>query len=178
MLLYHGSGTGGIQTLRPSLSNHGKPYVYLTPDPNLAVIYAHKYPTEENCWFSYLYRDGQLHYEEYFSGQLEEFYQGAGGYVYACKAEGLERLDKMPWVYLSEAPVPVTDRRYIPSLYDEIIALGNAGRIIIDRYDPDNERCVAVSRRLMLKEIEDGKLREHPDSEYARFIHAHFPDLL
>ena len=33
-------------------------------------------------------------------------------------------------------------------------------------------------RRMTQREIETMGLRENPDSEYARFIHAHYPDLL
>lgn len=175
MKLYHGSATGGIATLRPSLSNHDKPYVYLTDCPALAVIYAHNALTPPNGWFSYYFKDGALHYDEYFPGQLEEFYQGFGGYVYACETEGLERLDKMPWVYLSREPVPVREVRFIPRLLDELLALEEAGRLILHRYEDHSEKKLEVIRRMTLREIE--ALKETPDEEYEGFLRLHYPEL-
>lgn len=178
MKLYHGSAMAGIQVLEPHLPKHGKPYVYLTDSPDLAVIYAHNPMSPPNAWFSYYFKDGALLYDEYFPGQLEELYRGFGGYVYTCEAEGLAQLDQMPWVYLSEEAVPVSECRFIPDLYEELLALEQAGRLTIHRYEGHDEKKLAGIRRMLLREIETKGLRENPESEYARFLFSHFPDLL
>lgn len=42
MLLYHGSCVGGLNELTPFLSEHKKPYVYLSSNPVVALLYAVK----------------------------------------------------------------------------------------------------------------------------------------
>lgn len=71
MTLYHGSGKNGLTTLRPYISDHGKPYVYFTDCFNLAVMYAAKNPIN-----TYWFKDGVLHYDEYFEGQFEALHDG------------------------------------------------------------------------------------------------------
>ena len=39
MTLYHGSPHSGIGTLQPSLSQHGKAYVYFSTNPVIAAMY-------------------------------------------------------------------------------------------------------------------------------------------
>ncbi len=100
MKLYHGSPVGGIAALTPHLSTHQKPYVYLTHLPELAVIYAHNPFAPPNGMFSYYVKDGVLHYDEYFSGQLAEFYRGFSGYIYTCEVDpdSLRRAEQMDWI--------------------------------------------------------------------------------
>lgn len=71
MKLCHGSPVPNLTVLRPSLSKHSRPLVYLTDIPELAAIYAHNPLTPPNYFFSYYVRDGVLHYDEYFPGQLD-----------------------------------------------------------------------------------------------------------
>lgn len=178
MTLFHGSATGGITQLRPFVSNHGKAYVYLCDSEALATLYAHNALPRPNGWFPYWFnKDGQLGYDEYFPGQLEAFYQGQSGYVYTAEAE-LPRLDKMPWVHLSESPVDVAACRYIPDLLEELLSLEARGRLIIRRHETLPERMVETIRLMVLKEIKEKDLRSHPEDAYAQFIHAHYPELL
>lgn len=177
-MLYHGSGTPGIQTLLPRQSNHDQPYVYFTDSEALATIYAHNVMTPPNGWFTYCWdKDGRLIYEEYFPGQLTEFYAGQQGYLYACDLP-LRPMAQMPWVYLSDAAVPVTSCRKIPDLLEELLAWEQRGKLLIRRYETLSAAALDTIRRIVLKEIEKDALREHPEAEYARFIHQHFPELL
>ncbi len=179
MQLFHGSSVPGIQTLEPRLSNHGKPYVYLTHTKALATIYAHNVMTPPNGWFTYYFRkeDGKLVYEEYFPNQLEEFYENQRGYIYTCEAN-LPVLEKMPWVYLSDEPVPVACCQEIPDLLSALLAYEKTGELIIRRFETLSARQLEVIHRINLSEIEKYHLREHPESEHGRFIFSHYPDLL
>ena len=178
MTLYHGSATPGITTLRPNLSNHGKPLVYLTNDPALAVIYAHNPLTPPDCYFPYFYdKEGQLCYEEYFPQALD-LYKGFGGYVYTAEADNLTQLEKMPWVYLSEEPVPVTGCRFIPDLYAELLALDAVGSLKIIRFGDLTEQKLQGIYGMLRREAQREGLKDHPEREYARFYQAHFPFLL
>ena len=134
MKLYHGSSLGGIEKLRPGLSNHDKPYVYLTHSPILAALYAHNPLTRPNGFFSYWWgKDGILRYDEYFENQLEAIYSGQCGFVYECTGE-YPQLEKMPWVYLSEAEVPVIDCVEIRDLYAQLLQYEKEGLLIVRRW--------------------------------------------
>ncbi len=178
MLLYHGSSVPGIRTLEPRLSNHEKPYVYLTHSKPLAVLYAHNVLTPPNGFFTYFMdKNRALVYEEYFPNQLETLYAKQRGFVYTCEAD-LPSLPAMPWVYLSEAPVPVASWEEIPDLLHELLRLEQEGALTIRRYETLSPQDRAINDRVILREIETLKLREHPETEYGRFLHVHFPHLL
>ena len=176
MKLYHGSPVPGITQLDPARSSDGQSHVFLTHSDALAVLYAHNPLTRPNGWFPYYWdREGNLHYDEYFPGATVEIYGGQGGWVYTCEGDYPHRED-MPWVYLADQPVPVLERRFIPDIYQELLELERAGRLTITRYETLSEQGLAFVRRIIQREI--GRLREHPNEEYAAYIHAHFPDLL
>lgn len=42
MHFYHGSPIGGLDELKPFLSEHGKPYIYFSSSPIVALLYAVK----------------------------------------------------------------------------------------------------------------------------------------
>lgn len=178
MKLYHGSPIPGITTLHPRLSNHGKPYVYLTDCPALAVIYAHNPLPPPEGYFPYLFdKEGQLCYEEYFPNALD-LYKGFRGYVYTAEAEGLNQLEKMPWVYLSQEPVAVTGCRFIPDLYEELLALNEAGGLKLIRFGDLTEQKLQGIYGMLRREAQRENLKDHPESAYAQFYQAHFPFLL
>lgn len=177
MTLYHGSPVKGIKTLTPHVSTHGKPYVYLTDNPDLAVIYAHNVlPPPYGC-FPYSFKNGELHYDEVFPGQLEELYHGYPGYLYTCEVQGLRPLDRMNWIYLSEQEVPVSGCRSIPDLYEEILRLEKAGRVVLHRYETQTEEQLSIYRRLIREEVEQLRLLDKPENPYMQFISRHFPGL-
>ena len=179
MKLYHGSPLPNLSVLKPSLSAHSRALVYLTDIPELAAIYAHNPLAPPNYFFSYYLRDGALHYDEYFPNQLEEFYSGREGYIYSADLDptAFDHPDKMPWIYMSEAPVAPTDCRHIPDLRVELLDRERDGRLTIHRYASHSEKYLATIRRLIAQEIADRRLRDRPDDEYAAFLRAHFPDL-
>lgn len=167
MKLFHGSMTGGIQDLNPALSNHGRPYVYLTDSEALAVVYSHNPMTRPNGWFTYCWRSGKLHYDEYFPNALEEIYRGHSGYIYTCQGD-FPAMEKMPWVYLSEVPVPVIGERHIPDVCEELLRLEREGELVINRYE-------TMSDRFKAHVIDLARPKENDDEEYRRFVRKYFP---
>lgn len=117
MKLYHGSPVPNLTVLRPPLSKHSRPLVYLTDIPELAAIYAHNPLTPPNYFFSYYVRDGVLHYDEYFPGQLD------------CEREG--RLTIHRYAAQSE--------KYLATIH-RLIAQEIAERRLRD--DPDDDYAV------------------------------------
>ena len=177
MMLYHGSATPGLTRLIPFQSNHDRPYVYLTHSPALAALYAHNPMTRPNGWFTYRWdREGRLHYDEYFPGQLAALYQGQTGCVYAAEAE-LPAMEKMPWIYLSEIPVQVTACQDIPDLMAHLLLLETRGELIVHRYETLSDAARENFRRIVRREIDKNALREHPESEYAMFLHRYMPEV-
>ena len=177
MKLYHGSPVAGIETLKPSLSNHGEPYVYLTHIETLAVIYAYNPLTPPDGYFPYYVNreDGSLHYDEYFPGAFDEIFTGKSGYVYTCEIDReLERLDKMTWVHLSPEPVKVSKCRFIPDLRAELLDAERKGLLTIHRYETLSERKREGIKNMILREFEAEGGLEKPDSESVRFYRKYF----
>ena len=177
MVLYHGSPTGGITALRPALSNHGKPYVYLTHSKPLALLYAHNPLPAPQGWFPYFWRDDVLHYDEYFPGALAEIYGGQGGWVYTCEGEW-PALEKMPWVYLSQEEVPVAAARYVPDLLAALLEWERRGELIIHRYEDIPEKQREIHRRVVARSAEGLDSGDPGVREYLDFIRTHMPGVL
>ena len=173
MLLYHGSSTGGITALRPGLSNHNKPYVYLTDCPTLALFYAHNPIARPGGFFPYYFdKEGQLHYDEYFSDQTHRLYAGHSGWVYTAETTNLPRLDKMTWIYLSEEEVPITRAEFIPDLYVALLDAEATGRLVLHRYEDATEQKHHLHRRVVQKSL-DG----HADDAYVHFLQQYMPEV-
>ncbi len=177
MKLYHGSAVPGIETLLPRVSSHGRPLVYLTDIETLALIYACNPLTPPDGYFPYYVTpDGELHYDEYYPGAFDDIFTGRSGYIYACEvSEELPRLDRMTWVYLSEAPVKVSSCEYVPDLRAALLKAEAARRLHIHRYETLSEKKLAGIQRMILREFTDPEKPVDPESEYARFCRARFP---
>lgn len=177
MIYYHGSSTDGIRVLRPFLSNHDRPYVYLTHSEVLATLYAANPMTRPNGWFSYWWdKDGQLYYDEYFDGQLEEIYRGKAGYIYLCQGE-YPALPKMPWVHLSEADVPVTRCQLIPDLCERLLQYEAEGRLIIRRWRDRTPAGKVGVLNVVRNSLQSTTGNSDTAEEYRSYIYAHFPEL-
>ena len=173
MTLYHGSSVPHLTELKPFLSNHEKPFVYLTDDQTLALLYAHNPIARPGGFFPYWFdKSGQLHYDEFFSGQTSLIYEHHDGWVYSAETQDLPRLDKMPWVYLSNTPVPLRGAEHIPDLYRALLDAEKVGRIIIHRYEDippeQQERHRQVVRR---------SFADHGEDDYMRFMRTYMPEL-
>lgn len=177
MILYHGSSTGGIEALKPFVSNHENPYVYLTNSQVLATLYAANPMKRPNGWFPYWWDRGeQLVYDEYYEHQLEEIYRGKTGYVYTCQGE-YPTLPKMPWVYLSETDVPVIHCQVIPDLYEQLLQYEAEGRLVIRRWEQRTPAGRAGILKVVSDSLRDHEAHTHQAEEYRCFVYARFPEL-
>lgn len=177
MNLYHGSGVPGIERLRPFSSNHGKPYVYLTHSPILAALYAHNPLTRPNGFFTYWWgKDGMLRYDEYFENQMETIYTGQRGFVYECRG-AYPQLEKMPWVYLSEGEIAVTDCVEIPDLCDQLLQYERDGLLIVRRWRNASEKQREIWENVVRRSLAQTDLSTPTGQEYAAYIRKHFPKL-
>lgn len=173
MTLYHGSSVPRLTELKPFPSNHGKPYVYLSDNATLALLYAHNPIARPGGFFPYWFdKEGMLHYDEYFPYQLHRMYGGHDGWIYHAEADGLAQLDKMPWVYLSESPVQITHAVHVPDLYAALLDAEQAGQLILHRYEDIPEEQRERHRRVVRRSLEG-----HEEDDYARFLREYMPEL-
>lgn len=180
MTLYHGSPRGGIKTLRPSLSQHGKAYVYFSTNPVIAAMYVFNPLPAPHAFFPYGFdREGRLIYEEYYEGQFMELYGGREGFLYECdEVPDTFNPTKIPHVLVSAAPVPVSRCTRIPDAAEYFRARAEEGKLRLFFYDEMRTlgRLPRVAR-IVRAEIEEHRLRERPEDPAAAFYQSHFPEL-
>ena len=133
MTLYHGSPQGGIGMLQPSLSQHGKAYVYFSTNPVIAAMYVFNPLPAPHAFFPYGFdREGRLIYEEYYEGQFEQLYGGREGFLYECdNVPGAFNPTQIPHVLVSAAPVPVSRCTRIPDAAEYFRARAGEGKLRI-----------------------------------------------
>ena len=181
MKLYHGSPNGSIDVLKPQQSNHEKEYVYFITHEVLAVLYAYNPIERPGGFYTYSFgNNGEVYYNEFFEGQLEKIYSGKSGYVYSINNDdyNLKKLEKMPWVYLSEKTIKVEKPLFISDIYKEVLRLEKQGKIIVNRYETLSNEQREKYRNVVIKDIEMKDLKNRMDNSYSKFLHEHFPDLI
>ncbi|MGL5507740.1 MAG: hypothetical protein ACRDB0_07550, partial [Paraclostridium sp.] len=58
MILYHGSNTGGIYDLEPTVADHERPYVYMTTIDVVSAFYLCNAVEKPYYWFPYGFVQG------------------------------------------------------------------------------------------------------------------------
>ena len=85
MPFYHGSPVGGLNELKPFLSEHEKQYIYFTQNPLVALLYAVHSVDKPFSYYPYGFdKDGTIHYSEYYQDAFSDIYKGKQGYLYEC----------------------------------------------------------------------------------------------
>lgn len=177
MILYHGSKVPNIKSLRPFSSNHDKPYVYLTHSKVLAAIYAHNPLTRPNGFFSYWWgKDGMLYYDEYFENQLETIYSGKTGYVYECEGD-CRQMEKMPWVYLSEDSVSVSNCVEISDIYEQLLQYEQEKLLTVRRWNEVSDKQKEVWENVVRRSLATTDLTTPTGMEYYLYVKAHFKNI-
>lgn len=183
-MLYHASPVKGITTLVPHVSNHEKPFVYLSEKRENVLVYLSN-AVEKHCretgfvwngpwckWASYSFtRDGILLLEEYYPNATEDTYKGVSGHIYQVEAcAAAKAMEDIPHAYASSEPVDVVDCEYIPDAYEALLKAENEGLPVIKRWHdlPESTRC-------WLEKVipqEYAKAEKHPD--YRFFLRSKF----
>ena len=180
MTLYHGSPQGGIGMLQPSLSQHGKAYVYFSTNPVIAAMYVFNPLPAPHAFFPYGFdREGRLIYEEYYEGQFEQLYGGREGFLYECdNVPGAFNPTQIPHVLVSAAPVPVSRCIRIPDAAEYFRARAGEGKLRIFLYDEMRTlgRRARVAR-MIREDMEAEGLCDRPEHPLSKFSRAHFPEL-
>lgn len=173
MELYHASPTAGLMVLRPSVTAYfGKPkQVCLTALKPMALLYGIKH-------FEYTYgytRDGNLYYEEYFPGVLEELYRGKSASLYRCAwREGMEKT-QIPNEYVSAEEVPVEEEIPVPDVCEALLEEERLGTMKIVRWPEVSEKMRRWIVNAEMEVILENKLLG-TDTAMARYMREKYPE--
>lgn len=173
MELYHASPTAGLTVLRPSVTAYfGKPkQVCLTALKPMALLYGIKH-------FEYTYgytRDGNLYYEEYFPGALEELYRGKSASLYRCAwREGMEKT-QIPNEYVSAEEVLVEEEIPVPDVCEALLEEERLGTMKIVRWPEVSEKMRRWIVNAEMEVILENKLLG-TDTAMARYMREKYPE--
>lgn len=187
-MYYHASGTEGLSTLEPRVSNHQIPLIYFSKKRENVLVYLsnaiQKYCIEQGFeysgtwrkWASYGFdKDGIQRIEEYYPNALVDTYKGVSGYVYFAEmVEDSGFLTNIPDAVTSEKTIVVNDCEYVADAYEAILEAEKHGLIRITRYHELSDKMMKWIKETIIKEYEQAD--EYPD--YRFFLEAKFGDFL
>ena len=129
--VYHGSPNGNLKVLKPKKSTHLNNYVYATPNPAIALIFA----TENNgdLDFDLRVENSKIIFTERRKDAFNEY--NKSGYLYTLDAKNFKALDIL-WEgeVVSSQEEEILQCEYIPNLFKKIEEYAEKGKIIIYRY--------------------------------------------
>lgn len=185
---FHSSQSKNISVLKPRISNHNIPLVYLSSKRENTLVYlsnaVEKYCKENGFiyegiwskWGPYGFQNGILQYEEYYPNALEETYGGVGGYIYSCSniEADMDFELKIPDAIVSRKEVHIDSCEVIDDALVEILKAEKAGLINIVKYND-----FITKRENWLRTIIKSEYNEainHP--EYRFFLEEKFATYL
>ena len=183
-MFYHASRTPDITILKPRVSNHGKPRVYLSTKRENTLVYLCN-AIEKHCkqvgfeydgiyqkWGSYGFtKEGILQIDEYYPNATFETYKGEVGYIYSVKQiESYNEQEDIPYAIITECEVHVDDCEYVPDAYEAIQNAKKNGEIIITEYADNSSEMMEWIKKTIIVEYNNANL--HP--EYMEFLRAKF----
>ena len=177
MHLYHGSSIIGLRTLRPSLADHGKPYVYFSTDEITAAFYAASAVERPYYFFPYGYdAAGCPVYTETYQNALFETYTGRSGCVYVCDLPepALLRFPSNPHMRLLASEAPVLRAEAIENLGEWFLKKEAEGKFRIQRYETLAKSELASWHGMILEELR-AACAETQENAYAAFVRRTMP---
>lgn len=178
ILLYHGSSTGGIQTLQPFTADHGKPYVYFSTSDVSAALYAARAIERPYYWVPYSYSaQGKITYTEVWRNAFAEIFSGKTGFVYCCEADDktLLRFPTHQSLRLATDPVPVSRAEKIEDLHAWFLQREREGKIVIQRYDSLLPDQLSLWHGMVLEELIANFSALEQNNAYTRFVQEKMP---
>ncbi len=178
-ILYHGSPVGGLVALKPQISEHGKPYVYFSTNPNVALLYAVKPVPKPYSFYPFGFDTaGNPVYSEYFENAFSVLYKGKTGYLYECS--GLEKMENPTHIssaYTTEAAVLIDRVTKIPDLYSYFKKQEEQGRFSVKSFSKIGEKEMQFARKAVQKEMEACGHKNAPENPMCVFIRTYFPEV-
>lgn len=183
-MLYHASQVPNIKILKPAVSNHEKPLIYLSEKRQNTLVYLSN-AVEKHCmqtgflhngkwktWASYGFtNEGILRLDEYYPNATKDTYSGVPGYIYSVTGdESVQKQTDIPYAYTSAKSMSVTGCEYIEDVYIELLKQEREGKIMLTRYEDNSTLMHEWIRKSILAEYE--KAGGQPD--YRHFLKAKF----
>jgi len=177
MKIYHGSSIGGIATLEPSKSMHGKSYVYFSANVVVATLYTVNALQRPHYWYPYGFdKEGRVTYDEVYPNAFKDFYNEKKGYIYECDVkEGLlENPTQVPYVKLSRLPVKVSKCIEIENIYQQLIRYMDENKLILYQFEKMSDKALECYHRMIIDSLKN----EHIDEDsYSEFIKLKMPNV-
>jgi hypothetical protein len=128
----------------------------------------------QNYEYTYGYREGQIHLDEYFPNALEILYRGKSASLYICQPERTETT-QIPNEAVSEKPVPVIEEILIPDALEALLEQQRLGNLLIRRFHELPERAYDWIRTAEADCIRKADLIHNPGPK-ADYYRAHYPE--
>ena len=178
MLLYHGSPVGDLTELTPFLSEHQKPYVYLSANPVIALLYIVKPVPKPFSFYPYGFCGEKVVYSEYYEDCFRDLYKGRSGFLYTCEnVENVKNPTLISHVYTSEDTVKISRCKKIDDVYEEIMQYKEKGLFSVKPIEEVSERELNFAYREIRKNITMHNLKAYPDNPMRQFIIEKFPQI-
>lgn len=186
-VLYHASPIPHLTELTPHVSNHGKPLVYLADRRESVLVYLSN-PVERHCKRTGFPHDGPFYkfasygfspegmpvLEEYYPDAFGDTFAGVSGWIYRAESGDCTPLEGIPGAFVSERPVKVADREFVPDAYEAILQAEKEGFVLLRRYQSHSPEKLRWIGDMVKKEYQNAA--KYPD--YQDFLQAKFPHLL
>ena len=177
MILYHGSAVGGLE-LKPFLSEHKKPYIYLSSNPVVALLYTVKPVPKPFSFYPYGFSGERVVYSEYYKNCFEEIYKGKKGFLYECEnVKNIENPTTINCAYTCEEPVKVSRCIEIKDVYNKFMEYKEMDLFEIKPFEQISEKELNFVYDDMKRTIEQYDLKNNPKSPMSEFIKTHFSNV-
>lgn len=178
MTLYHGSPIGNIKELVPSLSEHGKPYIYFAKNPVVALLYAVRPVEKPFSWYPYGFDGDTVIYSEYYEGAFADIYKDKIGFLYECdNVPNTENPTNINCAYTCEKAVTVDRVSRIDDIYKHFMNHQSHGNFCIKEYKDIGPEEIAMVTENLKNLILNNNLIADKDSQISRFISEKFPQI-
>lgn len=177
MSFYHGSPVGGLTELKPFLSEHGQPYVYLAANPLVALLYAVKPVPKPFSFYPYGFdKRGNVVFSEYYENAFYDIYGGKRGYLYECRdLQNVQNPTQISCAYTCPEPVKIKAAVEIPDLYAYYREQEKKGLFFIKPYGEISEKERSLAADAIKKDMDKHQLKNVPEHPMSVFIRKHFP---
>lgn len=179
MELFHGSPIGGLTELKPFLSEHGKPYIYFSSDPIVALLYAVKPVPKPFSFYPYGFeKNGCVVYSEYYPNAFCDLYKGKTGYLYECNdVKKTSNPTQINCAYTCSEPIKVDKATQIPDLYSFFKEQEANGSFRVKHRSEISCKEMQFVYDELKKDIKLHELKNFPDHPMSVFIRCNFPNV-
>ncbi|MCI8632618.1 MAG: hypothetical protein HFE64_03930 [Lachnospiraceae bacterium] len=179
MHFYHGSPIGGLNELKPFLSEHGKQYIYFSTNPVVALLYAVKPVPKPFSFYPYGFeKDGTVVYSEYFENAFYHLYNGKVGYLYECmNLKNMDNPTNINCAYTCSEPIKVNTVTEISNLYTYFKEQESKGLFWIKQREKISEQEMQFVFDELQKDMKRHNLHKFPQHPMSVFIQEHFPNV-